>query len=60
MPKQPKDNNSEIEFDGEIYNLLSIDLASGGGLYSRSMVEKRQAILDNALYSYISSIRKTA
>ena len=35
-------------------------LASGGGLYSRSMVEKRQEIIDNALCSYISDIRKTA
>lgn len=42
------------------FNFCCQKLASGGGLYSRSMAEKRQAILDNALYSYISSIRKTA
>ena len=35
-------------------------IASGGGLYSRSSVEKRQAIFDNALDMYVSSIRKTA
>lgn len=35
-------------------------IASGGGLYSRSSVEKRQAIFDNALESYVSGIRKTA
>lgn len=35
-------------------------IASGGGLYSRSSVEKRQAIIDNALCIYISNTRKTA
>ena len=42
------------------FNTYSQKLASGGGLYSRSMVEKRQAILDNALDMYVSNIRKTA
>lgn len=42
------------------FNTYSQKLASGGGLYSRPMVEKRQAIIDNALDVYMSSIRKTA
>ena len=42
------------------FNTYSQKLASGGGLYSRPMVEKRQAILDNALDMYVSNIRKTA
>lgn len=42
------------------FNTHCQKLASGGGLYSRSMVEKRQAIFDNALDMYVSSIRKTA
>ena len=42
------------------FNTYSQKLASGGGLYSRPMVEKRQAIIDNALGIYISNARKTA
>lgn len=41
-------------------NTYSQKLASGGGLYSRPMVEKRQSIIDNALGIYISNARKTA
>ena len=42
------------------FNTYSQKLASGGGLYSRPMVEKRQAIIDNALDMYVLSVRKTA
>ena len=42
------------------FNTYSQKLASGGGLYSRPMVEKRQAIIDNALGIYMSNARKTA
>ena len=42
------------------FNSYCQKLASGGGLYSRSMVEKRQSIIDNALCIYISNSRKTA
>ena len=42
------------------FNSCCQKLASGGGLYSRPMVEKRQAIIDNALDTYMLSVRKTA
>ena len=42
------------------FNSCCQKLASGGGLYSRPMVEKRQAIIDNALDTYMLSARKTA
>ena len=42
------------------FNTYSQKLASGGGLYSRSMVGKRQSIIDNALDTYMLSVRKTA
>lgn len=42
------------------FNSCCQKLASGGGLYSRPMVEKRQAIIDNAFDTYMLSVRKTA
>lgn len=49
------DSSSYAEF-----NTCCQKLASGGGLYSRSMVEKRQAIIDDALCSYMLNAQKTA
>lgn len=49
------DSSSYAEF-----NTCCQMLASGGGLYSRSMVDKRQAIIDDALSSYILNAQKTA
>lgn len=42
------------------YNTYCRKLASGGGLYARATVEKRQAVIDNALDKFLSGIRISA
>ena len=42
------------------YNTYCRKLASGGGLYARATVEKRQAVIDNALDKFLCGIRKSA
>ena len=42
------------------YNTYCRKLASGGGLYARATVEKRQAIIDAALDNFLSGIRISA
>ena len=46
--------------DYDEYNRYCCKLASGGGLYSRATVEKRQAIIDTALDEFLSGIRISA
>ncbi|MBQ3161842.1 MAG: DUF262 domain-containing protein [Oscillospiraceae bacterium] len=46
--------------DYKEYNRYCCKLASGGGLYSRATVEKRQDIIDNALDNFISDMTKSA
>ena len=46
--------------DFKEYNSYCCKLASGGGLYARATVEKRQAIIDNALNNFASGIKKSA
>ena len=46
--------------DFKEYNSYCCKLASGGGLYARATVEKRQAVIDKALDNFASGIKKSA